>query len=91
MKFLPVPDRYSTPRCNPLREEREVCRPGTSTINTTLSYPDGAQVELKNVHYILCPCANNLTCDNSDGICRDLTINHKDLNHLLDESSKQDD
>ncbi|XP_033215586.1 astakine-like [Belonocnema kinseyi] len=82
-----LPDKYSAPRCNPLREDGEMCRPKASTFNTTLHYPDGASVELTNVHYIICPCADDLTCDISDGVCRDK--NRK--NEIHADSNKEDE
>ena len=82
-----MPDKYSAPRCNPVKQEGENCRPASSsTFNTTLYYPDGAQVELTNVHYIMCPCSNGLTCDTSDGICRD----QSQKNEIREEFDTQD-
>lgn len=62
------PDRYSIPGCRRLENEKNNCIPTASTLNTTLFYPDGTQLELFDVHRILCPCGENLRCDN-DGIC----------------------
>ncbi|XP_076166195.1 astakine [Ptiloglossa arizonensis] len=83
------PIRYSIPQCKPMQEEGEVCRPGSaSTINMTATYPDGVQVLLTDVHYIMCPCADGLSCNG--GVCKH-TGEKRDTNHLSDESSKRDD
>ncbi|XP_015602971.1 astakine [Cephus cinctus] len=81
--------RFSIPQCQPLQEEGDVCRPsGHATLNTTLVYPDGTQVELTDVHIMLCPCSYGMTCD--DGICRDPS-QKRGFNHLMEEASIQDD
>nr|XP_033322205.1 astakine-like [Megalopta genalis] len=82
-------NRYSTPQCRPMHAVGEVCRPGIpSTINMTASYPDGVQVQLTNVHYILCPCADGLFCNL--GVCEE-TAEKRDSNLLIDEHRNQED
>nr|XP_003708605.1 PREDICTED: astakine-like [Megachile rotundata]XP_012153357.1 PREDICTED: astakine-like [Megachile rotundata] len=84
------PLRYSIPQCKVMQAEGEICRPGsTSPTNMTLGYPDGALVTLTNVHYILCPCANGLTCDTKEGICKDTGEGH-DTNRLFEEHKRHD-
>ncbi|XP_031842949.1 astakine [Nomia melanderi] len=69
------PIRYSTPQCKPLLSVGSTCRPGSaSTINMTASYPDGTEVLLTDVHYIMCPCDNSLFCDR--GVCKESTHQH---------------
>ncbi|KZC05910.1 Astakine [Dufourea novaeangliae] len=83
------PIRYSIPQCRPMQAEGEICRPASEfPINMTAAYPDGAQVLLTDVHYILCPCANGLSCDK--GVCKD-TGEKRDLNRLIGENNHQDD
>lgn len=85
------PIRYSIPQCKPLQDVGQVCRPGSVTpINMTVSYPDGAQVLLTDVHYILCPCADGLTCNAKEGMCKESDAKH-DTNRLIDGNSKRDD
>lgn len=57
-------------------KEDEVCKPTDNILNTTLSYPDGSQVEIWNVYYIMCPCAGGLFCDRrSNGKCKSIRSN----------------
>ncbi|XP_078033023.1 astakine isoform X2 [Augochlora pura] len=82
-------NRYSTPQCKPMQALGEMCRPGSaSTINMTASYPDGAQVLLTNVHFILCPCADGLFCDR--GVCKE-AAEKRDSNLLIDENRNRED
>ncbi|KAL6422888.1 hypothetical protein ACFW04_010426 [Cataglyphis niger] len=64
---LLTPIRYGIPSCRTFQQKGEQCRVNADTITTTLSYPDKSQLEIKNVHYILCSCANGLSCNH--GIC----------------------
>ncbi|XP_076301406.1 astakine [Lasioglossum baleicum] len=81
--------RYSTPQCRPMQAAGETCRPSSaSTINMTASYPDGAQVLLTDVHYILCPCADGLFCD--QGTCSESAGKH-DSNVLIGENRSKED
>lgn len=75
------PNKFSIPHCKPMQEESEVCRPSGQTLNSTLVYPDGSQVQLTEVHFILCPCIHGLSCDIEDGLCRDAS-QKRDFNHL---------
>ncbi|CAL7938481.1 unnamed protein product [Xylocopa violacea] len=64
------PYRYSYPQCLPMKIKGEICRPGSaSTQNMTLEYPNGLVLKLTDVHYILCPCADGLSCDIKEGVC----------------------
>ncbi|XP_018308071.1 astakine [Mycetomoellerius zeteki] len=65
------PSRYSIPACMPFQQEGEQCRVNAKTITTNLSYPDNTQIEVKDIHFILCACADGLSCDPKDGICKD--------------------
>ncbi|XP_012283424.1 prokineticin Bm8-f isoform X2 [Orussus abietinus] len=86
-----APYKFSVPQCQSMQEEGAQCRPmGHETINTTLTYPDGSELELKGVHYILCPCDYGLTCDPKDGICRDVS-QRRDFNHLQNEAIAHED
>ncbi|XP_076240369.1 astakine [Calliopsis andreniformis] len=83
--------RYSIPQCQPLQKEGNPCRPGSAiTINMTAMYPDGAEVLLTNVHSILCPCADGLTCDPNEIMCKNAK-GKSDANRLFDQDSKGDD
>ncbi|XP_076663147.1 astakine [Andrena cerasifolii] len=85
------PMRYSIPQCKPMQEEGNICRPGSvSTLNMTATYPDGAEVLLTDVHYILCPCVDGLACDTKEGVCKNAG-EKRDANRLLGENSKPDD
>nr|XP_034179903.1 uncharacterized protein LOC117604180 isoform X1 [Osmia lignaria] len=85
------PIRYSIPECRAMQKEGEICRPGSaSAINMTVGYPDGALVTLTDVHYILCPCANGLSCDAKEGVCKDTGV-ERDTNRLFGEHNKRDD
>jgi len=53
----------------PFQQEYEQCRVNAETITTNLSYPDNSQLEVKGVHFILCPCADGLSCNPERGIC----------------------
>ncbi|XP_012539105.1 astakine isoform X2 [Monomorium pharaonis] len=64
------PSRYAIPTCMPFQQKGEQCRVNAKTITTTLFYPDGSQVEVKDIHSILCPCADGLSCDPKRGICK---------------------
>lgn len=66
--------RFSLPECKPFLEIGEVCgHPDNLSFNTTVMYPDGAEVELLNVHRTVCPCAAGLKCSN-ERICIDPTL-----------------
>ncbi|KOC63709.1 Astakine [Habropoda laboriosa] len=83
--------RYSIPECKAMQEEGEVCRPGNpSTLNVTLGYPDGSEITLKDVHFIFCLCADGLSCDVKEGICKK-TGEKRDTNRLTNENKKRDD
>ncbi|XP_043517845.1 astakine-like isoform X2 [Frieseomelitta varia] len=85
------PIRYSIPQCRPMQEEGDTCRPASaSTINMTVGYPDGSELTLNNVHYILCPCADELSCDVKEGVCREIS-KKRDTNRLSAKNKKQDD
>lgn len=56
----------------------------------TVGYPNGAEITLKEVHYILCPCASGLACDLKEGVCKDIG-DKRDTNHLYSENNKRDD
>ncbi|EGI67870.1 Astakine [Acromyrmex echinatior] len=62
------PMRYSIPTCMPFQQKDEQCRVNAETITTILTYPDTSQIEVKDIHYILCPCADGLSCKH--GICK---------------------
>ncbi|PSN38415.1 Astakine, partial [Blattella germanica] len=63
--------RYSRPRCIDLGSVGQPCRPYNSVpFNTTVSYPNGLSVDLTNVYFILCNCAQDLVCDRNEGTCR---------------------
>ncbi|XP_076758719.1 astakine [Xylocopa sonorina] len=65
------PYRYSYPQCLPRITKGEICRPSSSsTQNMTLEYPNGLVLKLTDVHYILCPCADGLSCDLKEGVCK---------------------
>lgn len=81
--------RYSIPQCRPMQAVGETCRPSSaSTINMTAAYPDGAQVLLTDVHYILCPCDDGLFCN--QGTCSESAGKH-DSNVLIDENPSKED
>ncbi|XP_043467165.1 astakine-like isoform X2 [Leptopilina heterotoma] len=70
------PTRYSIPTCSPMIKEGLVCKPSINIINTTLSYPNGNQLTIWNVHYIMCPCEDGLVCDRrAGGICKSVSSN----------------
>ena len=74
-----------------MQEEGDICRPASaSTINMTVGYPDGSELTLNNVHYILCPCTDGLSCDVKEGVCREIG-KKRDTNRLSAENKKQDD
>lgn len=74
-----------------MQKEGDICRPASaSTIDMTVGYPDGSELTLKNVHYILCPCADGLSCDIKDGVCRKIGRKHN-TNRLSAKNKKQDD
>ncbi|KAH0948338.1 hypothetical protein HN011_007680 [Eciton burchellii] len=62
------PSRYAIPVCMPTQQKGEQCRVNADTITTNLTYPDSSQLEVKGIHFILCPCANELSCG-PNGIC----------------------
>lgn len=50
----------------------EPCRPASDEqMNTTITYLDGQVVSLYNVHMIMCPCMDGLSCDLKTGRCVD--------------------
>ncbi|KAM0736420.1 Astakine [Formica fusca] len=61
------PSRYSVPYCMPFQQKGEQCRVNADTITANYTYPNDMQLELKDVHFILCSCANGLFCKR--GIC----------------------
>ncbi|XP_034245098.1 astakine-like isoform X2 [Thrips palmi] len=62
--------RFSLPRCVPMPDLGETCRPGRERPeNVTLSYPDGSEVFLSAVHLQLCPCTPGLRCDPQQAAC----------------------
>ncbi|KYN05408.1 PREDICTED: astakine-like [Cyphomyrmex costatus] len=61
------PSRYAIPTCMPFQQEGEQCRVNAETITTNLTYPDNSEMEVINISFILCPCADGLSCKN--GIC----------------------
>ncbi|XP_070164856.1 astakine [Polyergus mexicanus] len=62
------PSRYSVPYCMPFQQKNEQCRVNADTITANYTYPNDMQLELKDVHFILCSCANGLFCKR--GICK---------------------
>lgn len=65
------PIRYSVPQCKPMQAEGESCRPvADPTMNVTVTYPNGNQVDLTKINYVICPCANGLFCDRKSGVCK---------------------
>lgn len=88
-RLFPGPIRYSTPQCKPLLSLGDTCRPASaSTINMTAAYPDGTQVLLTDVHYIMCPCADGLFCDR--GVCKESAKKHGS-NLLVDDKENLED
>ncbi|RLU18611.1 hypothetical protein DMN91_008968 [Ooceraea biroi] len=63
------PSRYATPACMPFQQRGEQCRVNADTISTNLTYPDDSRIEVESIHYILCPCADGLSCNFKKGIC----------------------
>lgn len=47
--------RFSSPWCQPLLQLGDTCRPASSKpiLNTTLSYPNGLHVTLKDAHQVI--------------------------------------
>ncbi|KYN16810.1 Astakine [Trachymyrmex cornetzi] len=64
------PMRYTRPTCMPFQQKGEQCRVNADTITANLTYPDNSQIEVKDIHFILCPCANGLSCNSKLGICK---------------------
>ncbi|KYM75707.1 Astakine [Atta colombica] len=64
------PMRYSIPTCMPFRQKGELCRVNAETITTNLTYPNTLEIKVKDIHYILCPCADRLSCNPKRGICK---------------------
>ncbi|XP_012228085.1 uncharacterized protein [Linepithema humile] len=63
------PSRYAMPACMPYQQKGEQCRVNAKTITTNLTYPDNSQLEVKNINFILCSCADGLSCNKKTGIC----------------------
>ncbi|KAL0108021.1 hypothetical protein PUN28_014943 [Cardiocondyla obscurior] len=63
------PSRYAVPTCMPFQQKGEQCRVNADTITTKLTYPDDSEKTVNDVHYILCPCADGLSCDPKRGVC----------------------
>nr|XP_046481483.1 astakine-like [Neodiprion pinetum]XP_046481484.1 astakine-like [Neodiprion pinetum] len=83
--------KFSIPQCKLMRDIGDVCRPdGSITLNTTLMYPDGSQIELTEVHDMFCPCGYGLSCDRRDAVCRDPS-QERGFNHLPGEGITEDD
>lgn len=62
--------RYSIPTCQKKLQLSDYCRPASDEpTNTTITYFDGQVVSLYNVHMIMCPCADGLSCDLKTGSC----------------------
>lgn len=64
-----APIRYAMPSCIQYQRMGEQCRVNASTITTNLSYPDNSQLEVKDVNYIMCPCAEGTSCNPQTGLC----------------------
>ncbi|XP_018338557.1 PREDICTED: astakine-like [Trachymyrmex septentrionalis] len=64
------PTRYTKPTCMPFQQKGEQCRVNAETITTNLTYPDTSEIAVKDIHYILCPCADGLFCNPKRGICK---------------------
>ncbi|KAK3925494.1 Astakine [Frankliniella fusca] len=69
--------RFSLPRCAPVGDVGDACRPGAGygavrPINTTVTYPDGAVVNLPAVFLHQCPCAPGLACARPQAVCAGL-------------------
>ncbi|XP_072756523.1 uncharacterized protein [Anoplolepis gracilipes] len=62
------PSRYALPTCMPFQQKGEQCRVNADTFTANLTYPDKSELEIKDVHFILCPCTNGLVCKR--GICK---------------------
>ncbi|OXU25488.1 hypothetical protein TSAR_006622 [Trichomalopsis sarcophagae] len=63
--------RYSIPMCSPQPTLGEQCRPSSPRLtNTTLGYPDGSTVLIKDAYLMLCPCSTGLSCDSRIGVCQ---------------------
>ncbi|KYN41891.1 hypothetical protein ALC56_03712 [Trachymyrmex septentrionalis] len=54
----------------PFQQKGEQCRVNAETITTNLTYPDTSEIAVKDIHYILCPCADGLFCNPKRGICK---------------------
>ncbi|XP_014486827.1 PREDICTED: astakine-like [Dinoponera quadriceps] len=63
------PIRYATPHCMPYQQPGQQCRVNAETITTNLTYPDNSRLEVKDVNFILCPCAEGSSCNPRTGIC----------------------
>jgi len=61
--------RYAIPSCSSFQQKDEQCRVNAEMLTTNLTYPDNSQIEVKDIHLILCPCADGLSCDPKRGIC----------------------
>lgn len=77
--------RYSIPMCQKKLQLHEDCRPASDeSINSTVTYLDGQVVSLYNVHMLMCPCADGLTCDRKTGKCTDFD-GAPSFNYLYDQ------
>ncbi|XP_066994930.2 astakine [Anabrus simplex] len=64
-------NRYSVPMCQRMHEVGESCRGrGQEPMNTTVGYPDQSKVELTNVYWLFCPCADGLVCEKPSSTCQ---------------------
>ncbi|XP_029160672.1 astakine-like [Nylanderia fulva] len=61
------PSRFAIPTCMPFQQKREQCRVNADTVTANLTYPNSRSLEIKEIHFILCPCADGLSCKH--GIC----------------------
>ncbi|XP_075222257.1 astakine-like isoform X2 [Lycorma delicatula] len=69
--------RFSLPSCRSLLQAGDTCiSRAYQPFNTTVIYPDGAEVKLTNVYRTFCPCEAGLHCRH-DGICFDPTLKNR--------------
>ncbi|GFG29186.1 hypothetical protein Cfor_06905 [Coptotermes formosanus] len=59
---------YSIAGCENLLGPGNACRPNNEPINASVTYPNGDRVDLTNVYYTVCNCAQGLRC--IEGICK---------------------
>lgn len=61
------PSRFAIPTCMQFQQKGEQCRVNADTVTANLTYPNDSRLETKDVHFILCPCTDGLSCKR--GIC----------------------